>query len=138
VLQLWAVSATVTRSGSAWEVGTGLLPANGTAPPRRVLHLNGASAESAEFAELLPMLWLTPVMDRLFLEGASERRRFLDRLVFALDPAHAKRAARYERAMHERRRLLREGVRDRSWLDGLEETMAEEGSGLTAARLSLI
>jgi DNA replication and repair protein RecF len=77
-------------------------------------------------------------MDRLFLEGASERRRFLDRLVFALDPAHAKRAARYERAMHERLRLLRDGVRDRVWLDGLEESMATDGAALTAARQSVI
>jgi DNA replication and repair protein RecF len=103
-----------------------------------VLHLNGAAAESAEFAELLPMLWLTPVMDRLFLEGASERRRFLDRLVFALDPAHAKRVTRYERAMQERLRLLKDGVRDRAWLDGLEETMAEAGVTVTAARLQTI
>ncbi|HEY4264822.1 MAG TPA: hypothetical protein VGM72_05850, partial [Micropepsaceae bacterium] len=88
--------------------------------------------------ELIPMLWLTPAMDRLFLEGASERRRFLDRLVFALDSTHAKRATRYERAMHERLRLLRDGSRDRVWLDGLEETMATEGAGLTAARLSVI
>ena len=138
LLQLWAVSATVTRSDSAWEIGTGLLPANGAAPPRRVLHLNGAPSESADVAELLPMLWLTPAMDRLFLEGASERRRFLDRLVFAADPAHAKRVARYERAMQERLRLLKDGVRDRAWLDGLEETMAEAGVAVTTARLHVI
>jgi DNA replication and repair protein RecF len=135
---LWAVSATISRPDGAWEIGTGLLPGNLNAPPRRTLHLNGAPAMSADLAELVPMLWLTPAMDRLFLEGASERRRFLDRLVFALDPAHAKRAARYERAMHERLRLLRDGVRDRVWLDGLEETMATDGAALTAARLSVI
>jgi DNA replication and repair protein RecF len=84
------------------------------------------------------MLWLTPVMDRLFLEGASERRRFLDRLVFGLDPPHAKRVTRYERAMQERLRLLKDGVRDRAWLDGLEETMAEAGVAVTAARLEAI
>jgi DNA replication and repair protein RecF len=77
-------------------------------------------------------------MDRLFLEGASERRRFLDRLVFALDSAHAKRVTRYERAMQERLRLLRDGVRDRAWLEGLEETMAEAGAAVTAARLQIM
>jgi len=77
-------------------------------------------------------------MDRLFLEGASERRRFLDRLVFGLDAGHARRAARYERAMYERLRLLRDGIRDPAWLDGLENTMAAEGSAVTAARLSTI
>ena len=135
---LWAVSATIARTEGIWEIGTGLLPGNPAAPPRRALHLNGAPAESADLAELLPMLWLTPAMDRLFLEGASERRRFLDRLVFALDSVHAKRAARYERAMHERLRLLRDGVRDRVWLDGLEENMATDGASLTAARLVVI
>jgi len=135
---LWAVSATIARTDGLWEIGTGLLPSAAGSPARRTLHLNGAPAESADLAELLPMLWLTPAMDRLFLEGASERRRFLDRLVFALDATHAKRAARYERAMHERLRLLRDGSRDRAWLDGLEETMAEAGAALTAARLSAI
>jgi DNA replication and repair protein RecF len=135
---LWAVSATIARPGGAWEIGTGLLAANPGAPPRRALHLNGAAAQSADLAELLPMLWLTPAMDRLFLEGASERRRFLDRLVFALDPAHAKRAARYERAMHERLQLLREGARDPVWLDGLEESMGTDGAAVTASRLSVI
>jgi DNA replication and repair protein RecF len=135
---LWAVSAVLARLEGQWEIGTGLLPGNPHAPPRRALHLNGAPAESGDLAELLPLLWLTPAMDRLFLEGASERRRFLDRLVFALDPAHAKRAIRYERAMHERLRLLREGSRDRVWLDGLEENMAADGAGLTAARLLVI
>jgi len=137
-VQLWAVSATVARPDGAWEIGTGLLPANGGAPPRRVLHLNAAPAESADLAELLPMLWLTPAMDRLFLEGASERRRFLDRLVFALDPTHAKRVSRYERATQERLRLLKDGGRDRAWLDGLEETMAEAGVAVTVARLQVI
>src|SRR6185503_4903944 len=102
------------------------------------LYLNGAAAQGADLAELLPVLWLTPAMDRLFLEGASERRRFLDRLVFGLDAGHARRAARYERAMHERLSVLRDGVRDPVWLDGLEATMAEEGTAVTAARLETI
>ena len=135
---LWAVAATIARPDGTWEIGTGLLPNNANAAPRRTLHLNGAPAVSADLAELIPMLWLTPAMDRLFLEGASERRRFLDRLVFALDPSHAKRAARYERAMHERLRLLREGLRDPVWLDGLEDSMATDGAALTAARALVI
>ncbi len=134
---LWAVSATLARPGGEWEIGTGLVPSNANAP-RRALHLNGAPADAADIAELLPMLWLTPAMDRLFLEGASERRRFLDRLVFALDSSHAKHAARYERAMHERLKLLKDGSRDRCWLDGLEATMAEEGAAVTGARLLVL
>jgi len=133
---LWAVAAKVIRPDGAWEIGTGLIAAGPT--PRRALHLNGAPAQAADLAELLPILWLTPAMDRLFLDGAGERRRFLDRLVFALDSAHARRSARYERAMHERLRLLRDGVRDAVWLAGLEETMAQEGSAVSQARLSTI
>ena len=133
----WTIAATITRPDGEWEIGTGLASAtNGT--QRRALYLNGAPAQSADLAELLPVLWLTPAMDRLFLEGASERRRFLDRLVFGLDTGHARRAARYERAMHERLRLLRDGVRDPVWLDGLEHTMGSEGAAVTAARLETI
>jgi DNA replication and repair protein RecF len=100
--------------------------------------LNGAPAASTDAAELLPMLWLTPASDRLFMEGAGDRRRFLDRLVFGLDSAHARRVARYERAMAERLKLLRDGVRDPSWLDGLEAQMSELGAEISAARSETI
>jgi len=133
---LWAVAAKLTRPDGVWDIGTGLIASGQT--PRRALHINGAPAQAADLAELLPILWLTPAMDRLFLDGAAERRRFLDRLVFALDSGHARRAARYERAMHERLRLLRDGVRDVVWLAGLEETMTLEGSAVSRARLSTI
>lgn len=133
----WTVAATIARPDGEWEIGTGLAStSNGT--QRRALYLNGAPAHTADLAELLPVLWLTPAMDRLFLEGASERRRFLDRLVFALDAGHARRSARYERAMQERLRLLRDGIRDPAWLDGLEGTMAVEGAAVSAARLSTV
>jgi DNA replication and repair protein RecF len=132
----WSIAAIIARPDGEWEIGTGLAAAGEA--QRRVLYLNGAPAQAADLAELLPVLWLTPAMDRLFLEGAAERRRFLDRLVFGLDAGHAKRAARYERAMHERLRLLRDGVRDPVWLEGLETTMAAEGAAVSAARLSTI
>jgi DNA replication and repair protein RecF len=131
---LWAVAATLTRPDGTWETGTGLAPTVAEARERRVIHLNSAPAESADIAELLPMLWLTPAMDRLFLEGASGRRHFLDRLVFGLHGGHARTVVRYERAMRERLRVLTEGRRDAAWLDGLEETMALEGTAVTTAR----
>jgi DNA replication and repair protein RecF len=133
----WTVAATIARPDGEWEIGTGLASGSNGAQ-RRALYLNGVPAQAADLAELLPVLWLTPAMDRLFLEGASERRRFLDRLVFGLDAGHARRAARYERAMHERLRLLRDGIRDAAWLDGLEDTMAAEGVAVSAARLATI
>jgi len=135
---LWTVAATLERTDGSWEVGTGLAPLSAGANAKRVTHLNGAPAQSADFADLAPMLWLTPAQDRLFLDGASNRRRFLDRLVFGLDGGHAKRANRYERAMRERLRLLKEGRFDPVWLAGLEETMASEGIAINEARENMI
>jgi DNA replication and repair protein RecF len=134
---LWAVSAEVMRPDGCWEIGSGYAPVAGGAA-RRVLHLNGAPAHAADVAAVLPMLWLTPAMDRLFQEGAGERRRFLDRLVFAMDPGHARRVTRYDRAASERLRLLKSGVHDPTWLEALEQTMAAEGAEITAGRMAEI
>ena len=131
---LWAVAATVSRNGEEYEIGTGLtLGPNGG--ERRQLRLNGAPASStADLSEIVQMNWLTPAMDRLFIESASGRRRFLDRLVFGFDTTHARRAVRYETAMRERARLLKYGPRDPAWLDGLEAEMADTGAEMMAAR----
>lgn len=112
-------------------LSTGTLP---DAPERRVVKINGAAASANALAEYLPVLWLTPAMDRLFVEPASERRRFLDRLTLALAPAHAGVATRYEAAMRDRNRLLAEERPDERWLDALEARMAAEGAALDAAR----
>jgi DNA replication and repair protein RecF len=131
---LWAVAATVTRGGEAYDVGTGLtLGPNGG--ERRQVHLNGAPAQnSTDLGELVQMLWLTPAMDRLFIEGVSGRRKFLDRLVLGFEPGHARTATRYETAMRERARLLKFGPRDPAWLDGLENEMSETGIAMTTSR----
>jgi DNA replication and repair protein RecF len=135
---LWAVAATVSRNGEGYEIGTGLtLGPNGG--ERRQLRLNGAPAAStADLSEIVQMNWLTPAMDRLFIESASGRRRFLDRLVFGFDATHARRAVRYETAMRERARLLKFGPRDPAWLDGLEAEMAEAGITMSSARAETI
>ncbi len=135
---LWSVAATVARGSESYEIGTGLAvgPERGE---RRLVHLNGAPAQSsADLGEVVQMLWLTPAMDRLFIESASGRRRFLDRLVLGFDAGHARRTLRYEHAMRERARLLKFGPRDPAWLDGLEAEMAETGIDMTAARLATI
>ncbi len=135
---LWAVAATVAQHDHAFEIGTGLaLAANGNAT--RQMRLNNAPAQStADIAEVIQMAWLTPAMDRLFIEGASERRRFLDRLVFGFEPGHARIATRYETAMRERARLLKYGPRDPAWLDGLEAEMAETGIALCVHRANIV
>ena len=131
---LWAVAASVTRGAQSYDIGTGLTLGSGGGE-RRAVRLNGVAAQSStDLGEIVQMIWLTPAMDRLFIEGASGRRRFLDRLVLGFDPGHARRAVRYETAMRERARLLKFGPRDPLWLDGLEAEMAEAGAALAAAR----
>ncbi|MBS0478789.1 MAG: DNA replication/repair protein RecF [Proteobacteria bacterium] len=114
------------------EIGTGTQP---TAPERRIVRINGATTAATALAEWLTVLWLTPAMDRLFVEPAGERRRFLDRLTLALRPDHASRANRYEATMRARNRLLAEdGPHDDAWLAALEAQMAEHGAAIDAAR----
>ncbi len=92
------------------------------------------ATSQAALGERLGVLWLTPQMDRLFIEGPTGRRRLMDRLVLGLDPAHAARVARYEQALRERSRLLRDRSHDPAWLGALEEIMAAEGVAVAAAR----
>jgi DNA replication and repair protein RecF len=104
------------------------------APERRQVRVNGAAASATSLSEWLSVLWLTPAMDRLFQEGAGGRRRFLDRLVLALEPGHAVHAGRYEAAMRARNKLLADEAPDRDWLTALEARMAEHGAALVEAR----
>ncbi|WP_114227552.1 MULTISPECIES: DNA replication/repair protein RecF [Sphingomonas] len=114
------------------DLGTGTSAA---APERRQVRVNGAAAAVNSLAEWLSVLWLTPAMDRLFAGSAGDRRRFLDRLVLALEPAHAHHAARYEAAMRARNKLLAEpDGADPQWLAALEAGMAEHGEMVAAAR----
>lgn len=118
------------------DIGTGTLA---SAPERRQVRINGAAASANALSEWLSTLWLTPAMDRLFVEPPSGRRRFLDRLVLALEPGHAHQAARYEAAMRERNRLLADAenvgrAADPAWLASLETAMADHGTVLADAR----
>ena len=116
----------------AIDLGTGTLA---TAPERRQVRINGASASVNSLSEWLSVLWLTPAMDRLFADSAGNRRRFLDRLTLALEPGHATHAARYEAAMRARNKLLAEpDGADPSWLAALEAGMADHGAMLGEAR----
>ncbi|MEN2790162.1 DNA replication/repair protein RecF [Sphingomonas oligophenolica] len=117
-------------------IATGTQP---SAPERRIVRIQGAPVAATALAEWLTILWLTPAMDRLFVEPASERRRFLDRLTLALNPGHAVHSNRYEAAMRARNRLLaeaNEGSRpaDPEWLSALEAQMAEHGDAIDIAR----
>jgi len=120
-----------TQLKESVNIGTGTLAA---APDRRQLRVNGAPASVNALSEWLAVLWLTPAMDRLFTGPAGDRRRFLDRLVLAIEPAHAHHSARYEAAMRARNKLLGEENSDKDWLAALEAQMAEHGLALAEAR----
>jgi DNA replication and repair protein RecF len=133
----WAVSGRFATIMGEAAIGTGTAPDG--ASDRRVFRLDGMTPRSqAEIGARAAAIWLTPRMDRLFQEGAAGRRRFLDRLVLALDAGHAREVAAYEAAMAQRNRLLAEGRAEAAWLAGLEDAMARHGVAATASRLSLV
>ncbi|ESX93037.1 MULTISPECIES: DNA replication/repair protein RecF [unclassified Mesorhizobium] len=121
------------------EIGTGITGGEAAGEGGRKVRINGAPARSADaMLEWLRVVWLTPAMDGLFPGPAADRRRFLDRLVLAVDPGHGQRALDYEKAMRGRNRLLTEGSRDGAWFDAIEMQMAETGVAIAAARAELV
>ena len=132
----FAVGASLTGSDADVRLGTLTEAAR---PTRRLVRVNGAEASAVGLGEWLALAWLTPAMDGLFTDSAGARRRWLDRMAVALDPLHARAAARYEAALRERNRLLAgETPPDPLWLDGIETQMAEAGAALKTGRAGLI
>lgn len=126
----WAVAATVETEQGPADIGTGAAPGDGG---RRV-RINGANARSIEaMSDYLRVLWLTPAMDGLFSGPASDRRRFLDRLVTTLIPSHSASVNDYDKAMRQRNKLLEQGG-DAGWLDAIEAQMAALGASIHLAR----
>ncbi len=130
----WGIAA---QFADGLAIGTGS-PPDGPAD-RRAFRLDGEPPRSqAAIAARLAAVWLTPQMDRLFGEGAAGRRRFLDRLVWALEPGHAREVAAHDTAMANRNRLLAQGAADPAWLAGLEDSMARHATAAAAARRTLV
>jgi DNA replication and repair protein RecF len=134
----WAVAATVRTPHGSSRIGTGLKPQDGTRSGRRVRIDGEDQSGSGALADLLDILWLTPAMDSLFTGSASERRRFLDRVVPSFDPGYRTRLGQFERAMQQRNRLLADDVRERARFAGLERIMAETGVAIAAARATAV
>ncbi|KQZ12790.1 recombinase RecF [Mesorhizobium sp. Root554] len=134
----FALHATLDGPAGEAEIGTGVI-GGGDADSSRRVRINGAPARSADaMLEWLRVVWLTPAMDALFTGPAGDRRRFLDRLVLAIDANHGQRALDYEKAMRGRNRLLSEGSRDGAWFDAIETQMAETGVAIAAARAEMV
>ncbi|WP_316013404.1 DNA replication/repair protein RecF [Roseobacter sp. HKCCA0434] len=128
----WRVQARI-EGARAHDIVTG---AEGEAS--RTVRIDDKAAPQTALARLMGVVWLVPAMDRLWTEGASERRRFLDRMTLSFAPDHAEHVLRYEKAMRERNRLLRDQVRDPGWYAALEEQMARAGAEIIAARLDTV
>lgn len=128
----WAVAARVLIEGETRQLGTGSGPETGF---RREVRRDGAKLRGREAAEaLLPAVWLTPQMERLFGEAAAGRRRFVDRLLAALEPGHAGEMAAHDTAVQNRNRMLAERVRDPSWLAAVEDSIARHAVAIAASR----
>ncbi len=136
----WAVAAVVETPKGRVNIGTGREAGDGErVTERRIVRIDGQTSRGQkDLAEHLALVWLTPDMDRLFMEGSSARRRFLDRLVYGFHPAHAGEVAAYETVMRDRSRLLAEGSLDTTWLDALEDGMARHGVAIAAVRAEVM
>ena len=131
----WAVSARIADGEAAMVVGTGVESRDAA---RRLVRIDGEAATPGDLARRVRPMWLTPIQDRLFLDGAAERRRFLDRLVFAAEPVHAAHVGAYERALRERTRLLTEDFVDAGWVTAVEARLAISGALVAQARARAI
>lgn len=127
----FAVSAEVEGAMGANQLGTGLI---GGEPGRKARINRAAVSSPAAFSDHLRLVWLTPDQDGLFRASAGERRRFLDRLVLAVDPGHGTRVSALEKALRARNRLLEEPYPDTRWLDATEHEVAEIAIAVSAAR----
>lgn len=132
----WAVTATVQGRQGEVKIGTGRDPEAGDEQTdRRLVRIDEKTIRGqSELTSHVAMAWLTPQMEQLFYEGTSAGRKFLDRLVFSFDGGHASRVSAYEFSMRERNKLLQLGRADETWLDSLEQQMAEAASGIATAR----
>jgi DNA replication and repair protein RecF len=134
----FAVHAELDGSKGLFDIGTGTAGLDPNSEAGRRVRINSTQTSADELLDWLRVLWITPAMDALFTGPAGDRRRFLDRLVLAIDPGHGRRAQDYEKAMRGRNRLLSEGSRDRAWFDAIELQMVESGTAIAAARAEMV
>ncbi|MEW9807287.1 DNA replication/repair protein RecF [Mesorhizobium sp. ZMM04-5] len=134
----FALHAALDGPQGSFEIGTGTAGAGIIGEGGRRVRINAAQAAAEDLLDWLRVLWITPAMDALFTGPAGDRRRFLDRLVMAIDPGHGRRAQDYEKTMRGRNRLLAEGSRDGAFFDAIETQMAESGTAIAAARAEMV
>lgn len=129
----WKISAVTQDRGELHEIETW---SEGGSP--RQVRVDGKSTPQIALGNILRVLWLVPSMDRLWIEGAEGRRRFLDRMTLSFFPQHAEAVLGYEKAMRERNRLLKDQVRDPAWYGALESQMASIGARISDHRAKVL
>ncbi len=129
----WKVSAGLESLSETHEISTRAGP-----EAARTVEIDGKKASQVALGRLARIVWLVPVMDRLWLEGAGGRRRFLDRMVMSFHPSHAEATLAYEKAMRDRNRLLKDQVNDPAWYGALEAQMAKSGAEIVANRKDVL
>jgi DNA replication and repair protein RecF len=135
----FAVHADLQTPDGEVSLGTGNGAEGGGLEASRKLRVNGAPAKGADaFLDYLRVVWITPQMDGLFTGPSADRRRFIDRLVLAIDPAHGARVLDYEKSMRARNRLFEEGRQDAGWFEAIEAQMAGLGVAIGAARVEIV
>lgn len=129
----WKITATVQGLSAAHDLETWAEPGEA-----RQVRIDGKAATQASLGRILRVLWLVPAMDRLWIEAAEGRRRFLDRMTLSFFPEHAEHSLTYEKAMRDRNRLIKDQVTDAHWYSALESQMAEAGQAITLHRRAAI
>ncbi len=125
----WKISAVLKSLGQMHEIETWVEKGSG-----RQVRIDDKTAAQVALGRIARIVWLVPVMDRLWVDGAEGRRRFLDRMTMSFTPSHADAVLTYEKAMRERNRLLKDGQRDAHWYSALEAQMARSGADIHANR----
>ena len=129
----WKLTAEVIS-----DVNSNLIETSWTNTSSRNVKINGKLARQNDLAKLFRVVWLLPSMDRLWIEGADGRRKFLDRLTLSFFPKHADSVLNYDKAMRERNRLLREKITDSGWYKALERQMAQNGLLIQLNRIATL
>lgn len=129
----WKIKAELDSLSHSHEIETWAEP--GAA---RQVRIDGKQASQTALGRMARMVWLVPSMDRLWMEGAEGRRRFLDRMTMSFYPDHAEASLNYEKAMRERNKLLKDGIENDAWYRALEKRMAEAGAVITANRMAAL
>lgn len=132
----WSVSSIVAKGMRENNIGTGL---ERSSDSKRIIKIDGDKIKrQSDLTEMLSVIWLTPQIDGLFIEGSSDRRKFLDRLVFNFDSEHASRVNSYEYLVRERMKILQNNNYDQHWVSSIEAKIAQKTVAIAIARADTI